>query len=383
MEERSTDRLARYILYTAGILLVLAACWMLRSILAYIFGAVVLALICKPVKHLLGKFSVKGRRAPEWLLSAVSIILVAALALFIMTQVFPVVTSVLGNISAASATGSSPLKDLNNFIIRYIPKLGKDFRIEKIIVSQIQQVGSMSTLSSILGSVASAAAGVAITAFSVIFISFFFLKEESLFSKIVCAFVPDRIEESVTTTIKNIETLLSRYFVGLVVEIAGVAFLNFIGLWSIARLNFSTALGIGVLTGLLNIIPYVGPLTGGVIGTILGMIVRFYGVSPVGMWLSDGWFIAALIMIFAVTQLVDNFFFQPVIYSTSIRCHPLEIFLVILIVGHFGGVLWMIAAIPMYTCIRVIAGQFFRGFKPIGRLIPEDSLIAKRRRGSK
>lgn len=379
MEERSVDKLARGVMYISGIIFVLAVCWVLRSVLAYIFGAVVVALVGKPVKHLLSRISIKGHRAPDWLLSAISLLAVACVILTVVTRVFPIVTDVLRNIYSANASGISPLNFINERLVKFAPRLGSDFRLETFIVAQLKDIVSVSSVSSILGSVASVAANVAIGVFSVVFISFFFLKNEDMFSKIVCAFVPDRIEESVAQTVRNIETLLSRYFVGLLIEVAGVALLNFIGLWSIARLGFSTALGIGVFTGLLNIIPYVGPLTGGVIGTIMGVILRFYGQAPVGMWLSDGWFVAVLIMIFAATQLVDNFFFQPVIYSTSIRCHPLEIFIVILLVGHFGGVSWMIAAIPAYTCFRVIAGQFFRRFKPVGRLIPEDSLIASRR----
>jgi predicted PurR-regulated permease PerM len=64
-----------------------------------------------------------------------------------------------------------------------------------------------------------------------------------------------------------------------------------------------------------------------------------------------------------------------VIYSTSIKAKPLEIFIVLLIVGHIGGPLAMIIAIPCYTVARVIAFRFFRHIKPIKRLIPSERLI--------
>ena len=65
------------------------------------------------------------------------------------------------------------------------------------------------------------------------------------------------------------------------------------------------------------------------------------------------------------------------IYSTSIKAKPLEIFIVLLIVGHIGGPLAMIAAIPSYTVVRVIAFRFFGKIKAIRRLIPSDRLITE------
>ena len=72
-----------------------------------------------------------------------------------------------------------------------------------------------------------------------------------------------------------------------------------------------------------------------------------------------------------VAQLIDNFIYQPLIYSTSIKAHPLEIFVVLLIAGHIGGPIGMLVAIPAYTVVRVIAIRFFYHYKVIKRLIPD------------
>jgi predicted PurR-regulated permease PerM len=129
------------------------------------------------------------------------------------------------------------------------------------------------------------------------------------------------------------------------------------------------------MTGILNIIPYVGPLLGGALGTILGLILKYSSAVPIGLDVSFWTFTIILIAIFCFTQLIDNFLYQPVIYSTSIKAKPLEIFIVLLIVGHIGGPLAMIVAIPCYTVARVIAFRFFRRFKAIRRLIPSEKLI--------
>jgi predicted PurR-regulated permease PerM len=206
-----------------------------------------------------------------------------------------------------------------------------------------------------------------------VFISFFFVRDETLFREIVCALVPDRMEGQMTKSLADIEGLLSRYFVGLLVEMTGVALLDFLGLWIFARLGFSNALGIAFIAGILNIIPYVGPLLGELIGVILAVILKYgSGVGlPVNIWV----FALIVLAIMLTTQLVDNFVYQPLIYSTSIKASPLEIFIVILLASHIGGVVGMLVAIPAYTVVRVIASRFFPDVKLVKRLIPNPGQI--------
>ena len=69
-----------------------------------------------------------------------------------------------------------------------------------------------------------------------------------------------------------------------------------------------------------------------------------------------------------IGQLVDNFFSQPVIFSNSVRSHPLEIFLIIIIAGLMFGVVGMIVAVPGYTAIKVILKEFLADNKIVRRL---------------
>ena len=204
--------------------------------------------------------------------------------------------------------------------------------------------------------------------FSVVFIGFFFTKDESLFGKMIGELVPDKHEENATAAISDIGQLLSRYFSGVVIEMVGVALINFLGLFFIIRLGFNASIGIAFITGLLNIIPYVGPLFGGILGTILAIIVKYSSIVPIGINIGFGWFVLILVEIFCFPQLVDNILYQPIIYSSSIKAKPLEIFIVLLIAGHIAGPLGMIIAIPSYTVARVIAFRFFSDIKAIKRL---------------
>ena len=373
--ERYTDKLAKYILIAAGIGIICALLWFFRSVLAYILIAVVVSLIAKPMMGGLQKISIRGRKAPNWLLATLSLILVMGTILTLITLIVPLVSGIVKDVSMANLEATvksmaTPLADLNVFLRENFPRLGSDFRLEIAIGQEMQKLLNVSAFSSIIGSAASIITTVAVGIFSVMFIAFFFIKDNGLFTQIVCALVPDKHEKTTEKALDDIEHLLSRYFIGVILEIIGVALVNFLGLWLVARLGVNAALGIAFLTGILNVIPYVGPLMGIIMGTILGLMI-----APVGMGF---WALTAiLIAVLFFTQLVDNFLYQPLIYSTSIKSKPLEIFIVLLIVGHIGGPLAMIIAIPVYTVFRVVAFRFFRHYKAIQRLIPSEKLISE------
>ncbi len=378
--ERYTDKLAKTILLVAGIALIGALCWYFKSVLTYILVAVVVSLIAKHLVGLMQKIKIKGRRAPSWFLAALSLLLVIGILLSVILLLVPIVGGIIKNISLANignmAGGVSiPLAEFNEFLRARIPSLGADFKIEIVILQELQKLFNPAAFSSLIGSAASFLTNFGIGLFSVVFIGFFFIKDDGLFTDIVCALVPDKHEKTTEKAISDIGYLLSRYFIGVLVEILGVALINFIGLMFVARLGFNASIGIAFLTGIFNVIPYVGPLLGGALGTILGLVLKYSSASPIGLDVNFWVFTVILIAIFCVAQLFDNFLYQPVIYSTSIKAKPLEIFIVLLIVGHIGGPLGMIIAIPCYTAVRVIAFRFFGHIKAIRRLIPDEKLI--------
>ena len=377
-----TEKLAKYTLAAASIAIVGGLCWYFRSVLVYILLAVVVSLIGKPLMTLLQKITIKGRKAPDWILAAFTIILLMVIFTAVVTMIVPVVSGIVKNISLTNIEDAArrvaiPLADFNTFLISTFPKLGSDFRIEVVAVQELHKLFDPSAFSSMIGSAASLVTDLGIGIFSVVFISFFFIKDDGLFTSMVAALVPDKHENNAAQAIADIGNLLSRYFIGVLIEILGVALLNFLGLLFKASLCADAALGIAFLTGLLNVIAYVGPLFGGVLGTILGLVLKYSSTNPVGLDVNFWIFTIILIAIFCTTQLVDNFLYQPVIYSTSIKAKPLEIFIVLLVVGHIGGPISMIAAIPSYTAVRVIAFRFFRKIKAIRRLIPSDRLITE------
>jgi len=352
-QERSIDRLARYIIIAAVVAIVAWLCHTFSNVLVYVIAAFVVSLIGQPLMKLLRKVRFRGKSAPDWLLSILTIVVILGLLLFVVTQVIPVVTRIVRDASVlnSSSLEGNPLDGINDWIVSLFPGLGADFDVIGLLVDKLKEVTNLTNVKTVISSVTSIVSGIAVGLFSIVFIAFFFIRDDKLFR------------------IADIERLLSRYFVGLLIEMFGVALIDFLGLWLIARLGVNNAAGIAFIAGILNIIPYVGPLIGEVLGVVLAVILK-YGTG-IGLGVNIWVFALIVLAIMLAAQLVDNFIYQPVIYSTSIKASPLEIFIVILLVGHVGGVLGMLVAIPGYTVVRVIASRFFYHLKPVKKLIPD------------
>lgn len=371
-KQSNVEKLAGFVLWASFLAVVGLLCWYFRNVLIYIVLAIVVSLLSRPLARFLGKVRIKNRYVPDWLSSLLSILFVLGGFILIVTQVIPVVT---GIIKEASFFSNLSLFDgtiadtVNGWAISIFPSLGKDFDAISVLLDYLKGTFSDISITGILGSMASAMVNLVIGLFSVVFISFFLVKDPKLVAKVAAALVPDRIEDSVMEAIGDIEHLLSRYFVGLTLEMIAVAFFNFLGLWLIARIGPTYALGIAFIAGILNILPYVGPLIGEVLGVALCLVLK-YGAG-IGLDVNIMVFAVIVFAIMLSVQFIDNFVLQPIIYSTSIQSTPLEIFIVLLVSGHVGGILGMLAAIPIYTVIRVVAGRFFYNHKAVRRLMPD------------
>lgn len=212
-------------------------------------------------------------------------------------------------------------------------------------------------ISQIIGKLGNALIGL----MSVFFIAFFFLREHGLFNNMVSSAVPSKHEQKTHNAIEQSTSLLVRYFVGIVTQITIVtAFVSIL----LSIFGIKNALLIGFFAALMNVIPYLGPIIGATFGIIItissNLDVPFYDVLlPM---------LLKVALVFGIMQLLDNFILQPTIFSKSVKAHPLEIFLVILIAAEVGGIMGMVLAIPVYTVLRVVAKVFLSEFKIVQRI---------------
>lgn len=124
-------------------------------------------------------------------------------------------------------------------------------------------------------------------------------------------------------------------------------------------LRVPNAIAIGTIGGLLNIIPYVGPLIAALTGIVLSVSSIFTHDMASNMILIT---IIKVVSVFCVAKLIDDFVLQPYIYGKQTHTHPLEIFIVIMMAGYVGGVFAMIFAVPAYTLLRIVINEFFGAY---------------------
>ena len=230
-------------------------------------------------------------------------------------------------------------------------QLDNSFWQQQISVDNLFQNVNFGLLPELLNQTLELLGGFTIGLFSIVFILFFFLKDSHLQKQIILALVNDKITDRVEKSIEKIKNLLSRYFLGLLLQISILLIIYSIVL---AVFNVENAFIIAFLCALLNLIPYLGPIVGAVLMMLLTMS-SFIGADFSSIILTK----TIYVMIgFCVGQMIDNFFSQPYIFSNSVRSHPLEIFIVILASGTLIGPVGMIIAIPLYTTLKVISQEF-------------------------
>lgn len=362
------NKLERFLIGAAIFSIVAILCWYFRSVLVYVVISAVVAMVGRPIVQFISGIKIKGFSIPTWLSAIFTITLIFGTLLSMSLLLSPLVSeisSALSNINTENITVKSVLDPVNNFLYMVLPSLSESgFRIEGVLLDKAKEVVTLGNVSGVLSSVANILANLFVAIFSICFISFFFLKNEGTFTNILVAALPDRYEEKIRRSSRSISTLLSRYFLGILIESFCIALINGIGLIFIVKMTPSFAIFLACLSGVLNVIPYVGPLIGHVLALFSGLLV--YSSSGFGgsLLLFEG----VILAIFFTTQLIDNYLFQPLIYSNSVKAHPLEIFIVILMAAHIGGMVGMLVAIPTYTVIRVVAGEFLPNLKFVQEL---------------
>ncbi|WP_417291006.1 AI-2E family transporter [Corallibacter sp.] len=347
----------RALAVVVGICLVAFFLYKIQSVLVYIVIAAITSLIGRPIVQFL-RNKLKFKNIIAVIVTMVLLIgfLVGLFVLFI-----PLITEQSHNLELLD------IKELQGNVEDLYLEATSYFGINHVDVEQsLKESDLLSKLDyalipNLINSILSGFGNFSIGLFSVLFISFFFLKDSQLFEGSIMSFIPEDKETRLQKSFNKIKDLLSRYFVGLIFQISILFVIYTIGLLIIGVEN---AVVIAFLCALVNLIPYVGPLIGGALMIILTM------TSNLGSDFSDVILPKTMyvLIIICIGQLIDNFISQPVIFSKSVKSHPLEIFLIIIIAGLLFGIVGMIVAVPAYTAIKVILKEFLSDYKVVKKL---------------
>lgn len=353
----------RSILGITGFALLGLGLWHFKSLLGLLLFSVVLSFIGRPIVLLVNRIQIRGRKVSSSIGAVVALGLMIGFCAGIIQLFVPLVSEQVQSIrqidrEKIEQLGGQGLDWLDHELAT-VNLSGDEQSNSAFIISRIQSSLEFRQIGLVLSDLLSSIGDLLFGCFAVVFMTFFFLRDGALFRKMVEALTPDEFTEKTRTIMTRTSKLLTRYSGGLVIQMIIITSIVSIGL-SIAGVEH--AFLIGLLAGFCNLVPYLGPIAGTIVGLTLALVnpdVTAENFNAI-FWSS--------LSVFVVAQLVDNFFTQPIVFANRVHAHPLEIFLVISVSGSLAGVIGMILAVPLYTFFRIIAQELFSGFKVIDRL---------------
>ncbi len=365
MDTRSIPTSWRYALGLAVTAFALFLLWYFSDIVIYILISAVLGIIGRPLVRRLSIIKIRGRYIPRGIAALLTTILMWVVFATFFVIFIPLIFNKLGqfaNLDIAQVISSinAPIIALQEHLSEIFSISMREFSLTETLAVSIREWLNIDVVNSVVGSFVSTATDFVIALFSITFITFFFLKEDGLFYSMVTTAFPKRYEDNITRALDSVTVLLVRYFTGILAESFIMMVVVSLGLLLFGA-NAENAFFTGLIVGVLNVIPYVGPMIGFAIGLFVGLVSPIEGMTLAQTLLATGGTILT-------AQGLDNFVLQPVLYSNRVKAHPLEIFIVILIAGNLAGVVGMLLAIPSYTVIRVFAKEFFYNFRLVQAL---------------
>lgn len=338
-----------------GVILLLFFLYKIQSVLVYIVIAAVVSLIGRPIIIFFGK----KLKMPNVFAVITTMFLMLGLLAGIITLFIPLIMEQGKSLSLLQIDElEKNLKDIFNEINLYFSSKGISILNE---IKSLNITSQFKAIPSLLNKILETLGSLSIGLFSVLFISFFFMKDSMLLKNGVLTLIPNKSEKRFSKSLETINDLLSKYFIGLILQIS-ILFI----IYTIILLSFgiSNAIVIAFLCALLNLIPYVGPLIAACVMFILSMTSNIgldfqTEIFPTSLW---------ILFLYSLAQILDNFVSQPLIFSKTTKSHPLEIFLVIIIGGLLFGITGMITAVPCYTALKVILKEFLSDNKIVKSL---------------
>jgi predicted PurR-regulated permease PerM len=368
------------ILIFLGIVLICVgawACWQVRTIFVYVLVSAILAMITRPVENWLQRRRFRKRKLPRSMralivLLGIYLVIYSFIAIFIPLLVDQ--AKIIANVNSAQLTTAfhEPISQVED-AFKGLSKMQSDTTQTENLDTYVQKgAGKLldaTKISSIANGLVSFFGSLMIAFFAISFFTFFFIKDGPAIMELLFLLVPVRRLKSVRNILHESQLMLRKYFTGVLIDVIFVATFVSVGL---AIIGVKNAFIIGVFAGIMNIVPYVGPLIGGAFAIVIGvssnLTLDFYsGLLPL---------IEKIILVFVAMNLTDAFVVQPFIFSKRVKAHPIEIFLVVLVGGTIGNIEGMIVAVPLYTIVRIIAKEFLSKYRFVQRLTDELEPVA-------
>lgn len=359
------DSVFQYIKPIIGFSVIVFMGWYFADILAYILIATFLSMMGTPLVKRLDKIKIRKKNIPHSLSAVMGLLVMILIFSLFMVLIVPLIIrqgNIISTINIDELINhyQQPMDNLDAFLVQYnVINSGETLAV--YLQGQIMEVVSLAQFTNFFTNIISTTGSVFMGGFIVLFLTYYFLVDEKLLKDFILIISPEKYVDDLDKALHESKFLLVRYFHGILVEIIIMMTLETVGLFILGVPN---ALLIGFFGGLMNVIPYLGPL----IGMMIGVLLALLSVVSAGEYDLIIFTFFSVIGVFGVANMIDNFVLQPLIHSKSVKAHPVEVFLAIIMGGKIGGITGMIIAIPTYTILKVIARQFMQRMKLVNYL---------------
>jgi len=354
------DNLAQYIRPIIGFSIIVFMGWYFLDIVAYILIATFLSMMGTPLVKRFDKIKIFKKKMPHTASATIALTVILLIFSAFMVLIVPLIIRQANIISSININDiilnyQEPMDKLDEFLVQY-DVINSDETLAIYLKTQILELVSVAQFTNFFTNLVSTTGSLFMGSFIVIFLTFYFLVDDKLIKNFVLILSPEKYMEDIDKSLSDSKVLLVRYFHGILMEVVIMMTLETVGL---LILGVPNALLIGFIGGLMNVIPYLGPIIGMTIGAVLAILSQ----------LSQGEYdlivytFFSIVGVFLGANLIDNFILQPQIYSKSVKAHPVEVFLTIIVGGKLAGIAGMILAIPTYTIIKVVLRQFMQQMK--------------------
>lgn len=351
----------RLIVLCIGIFLGVILSWFFSTIVGYFIIAMVFSAVLQTPTNYINQIQIAGVQLPRAIAVMLSFSIFAGIIALFVLLFIPLVSEQVEFISLLDynslfSTIISPIDYIEDFLIqKKWVKEREGFLMDGIQDYFLSFFAEMK-LGNIINGVVSTTSNIFVGTLAVLFISFFLLYEKGIFRRNIIALIPNAYFEVSISAIYKIEKLLSNYLFGLLIQMFSIFTLVSIGL-IVSEVKY--ALTIAIFAAIANLIPYIGP----VLGASFGLIVSLSTFLQQNQGIDFSILAIKVIIVFLIVQLSDNLLLQPIIFSRSVKAHPLEIFTVVFMGAALAGAVGMIFAIPVYTILRVMVVEFWKGYK--------------------
>jgi putative permease len=182
--------------------------------------------------------------------------------------------------------------------------------------------------------------------FLVPFFTFFIIRDSVSFKKTLLSFTPNIIFERFYYVTHVFNRQLGNYFFAKFVEAIIVGGIITVGL---LVMEIKYAVILGFVAGLTNIVPYVGPFLGVIPAIVLAMVEYGLTSSTLG----------AVLILYAIANVVDVFFVFPFLVSKIVNLHPMIVAISVIVGSHYMGITGMVISIPVVAAIKLITTEIY------------------------